>query len=62
MHCIGNKANLVTENHDFKDEQRIYGKHKRRKKKKKQVIKKMKKKTKLKSTQSQKRNGNEKFV
>lgn len=34
----------------------------REKKKKKQVIKKMKKKTKLKSTQSQKRNGNEKFV
>ena len=45
MHCIGNKANLVTENHDFKDEQRIYRKHKRKKK----VIQKMKKKTKLKS-------------
>lgn len=45
MHCLGNKASLVTGNHDFKDEQGIYRKHKRKKK----VIKKMKKKTKLKS-------------
>ena len=29
---MGNKANLVTEIHDFKDEKRIYRKHKREKK------------------------------